>query len=59
MQINEKGFTLIELLIAITLGLILVAVAVQLVISGQINYKIQLAASSVQDTGVFSLNAVT
>lgn len=59
MQPREKGFTLIELLIAITLGLILVAVAVQLVISGQINYKIQQAASSVQDTGVFSLNAVT
>lgn len=59
MQPFEKGFTLIELLIAITLGLILVAVAVQLVISGQVNYKIQQAASSVQDAGVFSLNAVT
>ena len=54
-----SGFTLIELMIALTLGLILVAVAVQLLVSGQVNYRIQNAASSVQDSGVFGLNAVT
>ncbi|RZG72676.1 prepilin-type N-terminal cleavage/methylation domain-containing protein [Acinetobacter wuhouensis] len=56
---NIQGFTLVELMIALTLGLILVAVAIQLLISGQVNYKIQQAASTVQDSGVFSLNAVT
>lgn len=58
-QSNIKGFTLIELMIALTLGLILVAVAIQLLISGQVNYRIQQAASTVQDSGVFSLNSVT
>ena len=56
---TELGFTLIELLISITLGLLLVAVAVQLAISGHVNYRIQQAASTIQDTGVFSMNAVT
>ena len=55
---REYGFTLVELLISITLGLILVAVAVQLFISGQVNYRIQQAASTIQDSGVFSLNAI-
>lgn len=59
MKYNHKGFTLIELMIALTLGLILVAVAVQLVVSSQVNYRIQQAASAIQDSGVFSLNAVT
>lgn len=58
-NIKQQGFTLIELMIALTLGLILVAVAIQLFISGQVNYRIQQAASTVQDSGVFSLNAVT
>lgn len=57
--INQSGFTLIELMIALTLGLILVAVAMQLLISGQINYRIQTSASSLQDSGVFGVNYVT
>ena len=59
MNNNQQGFTLIELMIALTLGLILVAVAIQLLVSGQTNYRIQQAASTVQDSGVFGLNAVT
>lgn len=58
-KFQQVGFTLIELMIALTLGLILVAVAIQLLISGQVNYRIQNAASAVQDSGVFGLNAVT
>ncbi|MEG2273411.1 MAG: PilW family protein [Acinetobacter sp.] len=58
-KFQQAGFTLIELMISLTLGLILVAVAIQLLISGQVNYRIQTAASSVQDSGVFGLNAVT
>lgn len=58
-KLQETGFTLIELMISLTLGLILVAVAIQLLVSGQVNYRIQTAAASVQDSGVFGLNAVT
>ena len=58
-KLPQKGFTLIELMVSLTLGLILVAVAIQLIISGQVNYRIQNAASAVQDSGVFGLNAVT
>ncbi|MDM1781422.1 PilW family protein [Acinetobacter indicus] len=58
-NINQSGFTLIELMIALTLGLILVAVAIQLLISGQVNYRIQTSASSLQDSGVFGVNYVT
>lgn len=56
---REVGFTLLELMISLALGLILVAIAVQLVFSGQANFRIQQAASTIQDSGVFSLNAVT
>ena len=58
-SINQSGFTLIELMIALTLGLILVAVAIQLLISGQINYRIQSSAASLQDSGVFGVSYVT
>lgn len=55
---NHAGFTLIELMISLTLGLIIVAIAIQLLISGQSNYRIQEAAATIQDSGVFSLNTV-
>ena len=58
-MIKQQGFTLIELMVSLTIGLLLVAVAVQLFISGQVNYQIQQAASTVQDSGVFGLNNVT
>lgn len=58
-RFRQLGFTLIEMMVALTLGLVLVAVAIQLIVSGQVNYRIQAAASSVQDSGVFGLNAVT
>lgn len=58
-SMNQSGFTLIELMIALTLGLILVAVAIQLLISGQVNYRIQTSASSLQDSGIFGVGYVT
>lgn len=58
-MIKQQGFTLIELMVSLTIGLVLVAVAVQLFMSGQVNYQIQQAASTVQDSGVFGLNNVT
>ncbi|MBF4521748.1 PilW family protein [Acinetobacter towneri] len=56
---KQAGFTLIELMIAITLGLILVAVAIQMLVSGQQNYRIQSSAASLQDSGLFGINYVT
>lgn len=56
---QQLGFTLIELMVSLAIGLILVAIAVQLFVSGQVNYHIQQAASTVQDSGVFGLSAVT
>ena len=58
-KMDQSGFTLIELMIALTLGLILVAVAIQLFVSSQVNYRIQISASSLQDSGVFGINYVT
>lgn len=55
---KNAGFTLIELMISLTLGLIVVAITIQLFISGQSNFRIQEAAATIQDSGVFSLNAV-
>lgn len=59
MSKRQAGFTLIELMVALTIGLVLVAVALQLFVSGIVNYQIQQAASTVQDSGIFGLNAVT
>lgn len=56
---RQQGFSLIELMVTLSIGLVLVAVAVQLFFSGQVNYQVQQAASTVQDSGVFGLNAVT
>lgn len=56
---KQAGFTLIELMIAITLGLILVAVAIQMLVTGQQNYRIQSSAASLQDSGLFGINYVT
>ncbi len=56
---NQAGFSLIELMIALTLGLILVAIATQLLITGQVNYRIQSSASSLQNNGVFGVSYVT
>ena len=56
---TEQGFTLVELMVAIALGLLLVAAAIQLFINGQIAYRVQQAGSAIQDNGVFGLSYVT
>lgn len=56
---NQKGFTLVELMISIVLGLLLVAAAIQLLINGQIAYKVQQAGAAVQDSGLFGLSYIT
>lgn len=55
---SQTGFTLIELLISITLGLIIVAAAVQLFITGITSYKLQKAMAHIQDNAGFGLNFI-
>lgn len=59
MKANIKGFTLIELMVALTLGLIIVAAAVQLLITGQSTLSYQKAMENVQDNANFGMNYIT
>lgn len=52
----QKGFTLIELMVALTLGLILVAAAIQLFTGGLMSSHLQRANAEIQDSGVFGVD---
>ncbi len=54
----HKGFTLVELMIAIALGLIVVAAAVMLFITGQQNYFMQRGAANIQDNANFGMSYI-
>lgn len=54
----QKGFTLIELMVALTLGLILVAAAIQLFTGGLVSSHLQRANAEIQDSGVFGMDYV-
>lgn len=56
---KQSGFTLVELMIAIVLGLLVTAAAMQLFVGGSISYRLQENAAEVQDGGVFGLNYAT
>lgn len=55
---KQTGFTLIELMIAMALGLIVVASATLLFLSGQRNLVLQNSASSLQDDQTFGLSYI-
>lgn len=55
----QKGFTLIELMISIVLGLLIVAAATQLLMSGQISLNMQRGAAELQDNGNLGLGYLT
>lgn len=55
---KQSGFTLIELMIAITLGLLIVAAAIQLFITGLASYKLQKAMAHIQDNASLGLNFI-
>lgn len=55
---KQAGFTLIELMISIGLGLIIVASALMLFLSGQRNVAIQKSAADLQDDQNFGLNYI-
>lgn len=55
---SQKGFTLIELIVALAIGLIISAAALQLFTGGLITAKMQEASAELQDSGVFGVDYI-
>ena len=55
---RASGFTLIELMVALVLGLLITAAAVQLFLGGLLTSKMQQANAELQNSGVFGLDYV-
>ena len=55
---KQMGFTLLELMVALTLGLIVSAIAIQLALSGQRGVSQQQAYSDIQSDAIFGLEAI-
>ena len=55
---SQAGFTLVELMVALVLGLLIVAAAVQLYITGISSYRMQEAMGDIQDNAGFGVNYV-
>lgn len=58
MKQKNVGYTLVELMIALALGLIVVLVAVQMLLSGQRSYTFQNAMLNVQDNANIGLSYI-
>lgn len=56
---SQRGYTLIELMIAIVLGLLISAAALQIFYTSTVSSNIQQAGSDVVDTGTFGFNNLT
>ncbi|WP_434057975.1 PilW family protein [Acinetobacter indicus] len=54
---KQSGFTLLELMIALSLGLIISAIAIQLALTGQRGVSTQQALSDLQNDALFGLEA--
>ncbi|WP_433847577.1 PilW family protein [Acinetobacter proteolyticus] len=55
---QQQGFTLIELMVALALGLLITAAAVQLFTGGMLSSKMQEANAELQNSGVFGLDYI-
>lgn len=58
-KLHQVGFTLVELMIAIALGLIIVAAATQLFMSGLYSVNLQKAMADIQDSSNFGVNYIS
>ena len=58
MPLRQAGFTLLELMVALTLGLIISAVALQLALTGQKGVSHQQAQSNLQSDALFGMEAL-
>lgn len=56
---TQSGFTLIELMIALTLGLVIVAAATMLFLTGKKSTALQAGMADLQDNANFGLNYLT
>ncbi len=56
---HQAGLTLIELMISLALGLIIVAAAIMLFLTGQKSYSLQKGSADLQDNANFGLGYVT
>lgn len=57
--LQQQGFTLMELMVALALGLLITAAAVQVFIGGLLTSRMQEANAELQNSGVFGLDYVT
>ena len=55
----QHGFTLVELMVAIVLGLLITAAAVQLFLTGQISISTQKGMADIQESGNFGLRYIS
>ncbi|ENV85677.1 PilW family protein [Acinetobacter radioresistens] len=55
---SQAGFTLVELMVAMTIGLLVSAAALQLFIGGAITARLQEANAQLQDSGVFGIGYI-
>ncbi|MBK8325968.1 MAG: prepilin-type N-terminal cleavage/methylation domain-containing protein [Moraxellaceae bacterium] len=52
------GFTLIELMISLTLGLVIMLAAMQLLLTNQMSFNLQSGMGNVQENGRFALDYI-
>ncbi|MEC7120095.1 MAG: PilW family protein [Pseudomonadota bacterium] len=55
---NQRGYTLIELIVALALGVLISAAAVQLSFTSQRTFALQQGAAETQDSGLFGLGYI-
>lgn len=55
----QQGFTLVELMVALVLGLLVTAAAIQLFITGQMSLNTQKGMADLQESGNFGLRYIT
>lgn len=56
---NQQGYTLIELMVALALGLLISAAAIQLFITSQTTFSLQQGGADVQDSSIFGLELMS
>lgn len=56
---TQQGYTLIELMVALALGLLISAAAIQLFITSQTTFNLQQGGADVQDSSIFGLELLS
>jgi prepilin-type N-terminal cleavage/methylation domain-containing protein len=56
---KQRGFSLVELMVALLLGTLITAAAVQMFITNQRSFRLQQTMSEVQETGRFAAELIS